>query len=515
MSSIVDWNALSLNVAVRELATLLRENLQVRVALVCASGEVVDLGDATGGEAALFDVFADTRGRWGSAEHRVTYAQTVRAWSNACLEVEAGTERVILERAPGFCAHLYPIATQRERAAIVCAGFVNTESAAQSLESIRKVLPDHVLEAIESGQGPRVPQLGREDRRWMDRLGQRIARVMANGLAEEQVPTYQPGARRLCGMLGASGPMTHLFGQIERVARTNATILITGENGTGKELVASAVHRHSRRRDEAFIPVNCAAIPGDLIASELFGHVKGAFSGAHRDRAGLFEAADRGTLLLDEIGDMDPMLQTKLLRVLQEGTFLRVGDNQVRKVDVRVICATNCDLEAMVERGEFRRDLYYRIRVIELALPALRERGEDILLLANHFLSATAKRHGRAVKRFSAECQDYLESYPWPGNVREMENEIERLVILSGDAEEIGSEWLSRRIVGKVEQVPVLDTKGYNLPEAVELLERQMILEGLQKAGWNKSQAAKDLGISRRNLIRKVSQFELEERAHD
>lgn len=511
MSSIVDWNALSLNAAVRELAALLGENLQVRVVLVSGSGEVVELGGRARGEATLFDVFADTRGRWGSETERVTYAQTVRSWVGACQEAEADVERVVVDSAPGFRAHLYPLRYKGDRAAVVCAGFVNAESAAGALESIRAVLPQHVLEAIEGGEGPRVPQLGRDDRRWMDRIGERIARVMTGALSDERAPTYEPGAQRFAGMLGGSDSMTRLFGQIERVARTNSTILVTGENGTGKELVARAVHRHSRRRDEAFVAVNCAAIPGDLIASELFGHVKGAFSGAHRDRAGLFEAANHGTLLLDEIGDMDPMLQTKLLRVLQEGTFLRVGDNQVRKVDVRVICATNCDLEAMVARGQFRQDLYYRIRVIELKIPALRERGDDIELLARHFLSATAKRHGRGVKRFSESCMTYLRRYKWPGNVRELENEIERLAILSGDEEVIDETWLSRRIVGEVEATPVVDLKGYNLPEAMELLERQMIVEGLERTGWNKTQAAKDLGISRRNLIRKVAQYALEE----
>ncbi|TXC77951.1 sigma-54-dependent Fis family transcriptional regulator [Bradymonadales bacterium TMQ1] len=513
MSSIVDWNALSLNAAVKELAALLSENLQVRVVLVSCSGEVVELGGTggQGGGATLFDVFADTRGRWGGESERVTYAQTVRSWFQACQEAEEESGRIVVDSAPGFCAHLYPLRYQGARAAVVCAGFVNSESAAGALESIRAMLPRHVLEAIEEGNGPRVPQLGREDRRWMDRIGERIAQVMTGVLSDEHAPTYEPGAQRFAEMLGGSDAMARLFGQIERVARSNSTILVTGENGTGKELVARAVHRHSRRRDEAFVAVNCAAIPGDLIASELFGHVKGAFSGAHRDRAGLFEAANHGTLLLDEIGDMDPMLQTKLLRVLQEGTFLRVGDNQVRKVDVRVICATNCDLEAMVARGEFRQDLYYRIRVIELKIPALKERGDDIELLARHFLSATAKRHGRGVKRFSESCMTYLRRYKWPGNVRELENEIERLAILSGDEEVIDETWLSRRIVGEVEAAPVVDLKGYNLPEAMALLERQMIVEGLERAGWNKTQAAKDLGISRRNLIRKVAQYALEE----
>ena len=269
----------------------------------------------------------------------------------------------------------------------------------------------------------------------LDFIASRMATLIDERLDEGSAPS--PSSMVYSGMIGQSPKMRALFEMIERVAPTRSTILILGENGTGKELVAKALHTRSHRADRPFVAQNCAALPADLIESELFGHKRGAFSGAHRDREGLFEVADHGTFFLDEIGEMDLRLQTKMLRVLQEGTFLPIGDTTHRKVDVRTICATNRELVSMVERGEFRQDLYYRINVISLRVPALRERPTDIPLLAHALLSRACVTHARPPKTLHVETLQRLTSYAWPGNVRELVNEIERLVILTDDADEI------------------------------------------------------------------------------
>jgi transcriptional regulator with GAF, ATPase, and Fis domain len=226
-------------------------------------------------------------------------------------------------------------------------------------------------------------------------------------------------------IIGASPAMQDLYSLLDRIARSESTILIQGENGTGKELVARAIHTSSPRTDRAFVVTNCSAFNDNLLDSELFGHKRGAFTGASSDKPGLFEVADNGTFFLDEIGDMSAALQVKVLRVLQEGTFNRVGDTETRKVDVRIVAATNRDLKGMVERGQFREDLYYRINVINLVLPALRQRREDLAILVDHFLHKHRRAGGGTPKRLSVACLARLEQYTWPGNVRELENEIE------------------------------------------------------------------------------------------
>ena len=303
-------------------------------------------------------------------------------------------------------------------------------------------------------------------------------------------------------------PVELLDSLIDRIAPSEATVLIQGENGTGKELVARAIHVASARSDRRFVVTNCSAFNDNLLDSELFGHKRGAFTGAVVDKPGLFETADTGTFFLDEIGDMSPTLQVKVLRVLQEGTFNRVGDTETRKVDVRIIAATNRDLSAMVAAGLFREDLYYRIHVLAVHLPALRERPEDIPLLIEHFLS----RHRRQrPKRLSGECTARMLAYPWPGNVRELENEVERLVVLAGDASQIGAELLSPRIrdwVPTQPATPELDTRS--LPAAIEALERRMIGAAMARHRGNKTRVAEELGVSRRNLIRLVQKYQLD-----
>ena len=311
-------------------------------------------------------------------------------------------------------------------------------------------------------------------------------------------------------IIGRSTPMQDLYSVLDKVVHSDSTVLVQGENGTGKELVARAIHYNSPRKHRRFVVTNCSAFNDNLLDSELFGHVKGAFTGAIADKQGLFEAADNGTFFLDEIGDMSPALQVKVLRVLQEGTFTPVGDTDMRAVDVRIIAATNRDLRAMVENGQFREDLYYRINVINLLIPPLRERREDIELLVDSFLKKHSRGRMRA-KTLSDACHQRLISYRWPGNVRELENEIERLVVLAGDERVIPEDLLSPRIRAHVRgNDPLAEPVTSSLPDAVRSLERRMIHEALERNNWNKTRASAELKISRRNLIRLVQKYELE-----
>lgn len=320
-----------------------------------------------------------------------------------------------------------------------------------------------------------------------------------------------------CGLnnnaiIGESVGMQNVFSLIEKVKDADVPVLITGASGTGKELVAAAVHYQSPRRDGPFVVQNCSAFNENLLESELFGHVKGAFTGAIRDKQGLFEVADGGTFFLDELGDMSPALQVKLLRVLQDGTFMPVGGTKLKKVNVRIVAATNRDLRAMIASGTFREDLYYRLNVVNIQLPPLKDRRDDIKLLAEHFLKVSGKRLGRTNKILQPETVRCMALYPWPGNIRELENEIERLILLSGNDREIGSELLSphiRESSGDKESGASDDTG--TLKSAIEDLERKMIQEALQRAKWNKSEAARELGISRSNLIAKVQGYGMEQ----
>jgi transcriptional regulator with PAS, ATPase and Fis domain len=289
--------------------------------------------------------------------------------------------------------------------------------------------------------------------------------------------------------------------------------MIQGENGTGKELIAKAIHYNSHRKDKAFVIQNCSAFNDNLLESELFGHTKGSFTGAIRDKKGLFEIADKGTFFLDEIGDTSPQMQVKLLRVLQEGTFTPVGSTEMRKVDVRIVAATNRNLKEMVEQGTFREDLYYRLNVINLRVPPLRERKEDIPLLAEFFLSKACDAGSFPKKNLTKRALEKLYDYAWPGNVRELQNEVERLVVLTGDDQKIMPEILSPKILeaGEKSKVQGARLQG-KLKDALEDLERDMIREGLRRTGWNKSKLAKELGISRAGLIMKVEKYGLDKR---
>jgi len=333
---------------------------------------------------------------------------------------------------------------------------------------------------------------------------------VAAAIRERDGGNGEPARRTgYAGITGAAPTMLELYSLLDRVAPSDSTVLIQGENGTGKELVARAIHDRSPRREHRFVVTNCSAFNDNLLDSELFGHKRGAFTGAVADKAGLFETADLGTFFLDEIGDMSPALQVKVLRVLQEGTFNRVGDTETRKIDVRIIAATNRDLSAMVANGTFREDLFYRVNVINLTLPALRDRRDDVPILIDHFLGRH-RRNGRP-KRLTQDCQLQMLAYPWPGNVRELENEIERLVVLAGDSPAIDTSLLSPRIrqfTPTTEEEPVYDHGS--LPAAVEALERKMIGAAIRRHGGNKTRAAEELKVSRRNLIRLVQKYQLE-----
>ncbi len=313
-------------------------------------------------------------------------------------------------------------------------------------------------------------------------------------------------------MVGQSPALTEIRNQIARVAPTNGRVLILGESGTGKELIARAVHKMSHRAKNSFIKVNCAAIPEELIESELFGSDRGAFTGAVKTRDGKFLQADRGTLFLDEIGDMSLSVQAKVLRALEQGEFERVGGAKTFRVDVRVIAATNKNLHAEVEQGKFREDLYFRLNVIPLTAPPLRERREDIPALAEHFLKAYAEENGFLPKALSAEARDLLLQYDWPGNIRELKNLVERLsIMVSGDT--IYPEDLptidGMSIPRQPGSFPDLGA-GKTLRQVREAVERHYIAEALERHKGNVTRASNALGIERTNLHKKIKQYDLE-----
>ncbi len=309
--------------------------------------------------------------------------------------------------------------------------------------------------------------------------------------------------------------MQSLYALLDKIKGADTTVMVQGENGTGKELIARSIHYNSNRKDKPFVVQNCSAFNDNLLESELFGHIKGSFTGAIKDKKGLFEMADKGTFFLDEIGDTSPTMQVKLLRVLQEGTFTPVGSTDMRKVDVRIIAATNRNLKEMVEAGTFREDLYYRLNVINIRVPPLRERKEDIPYLVEYFLQRTSEQAsaGGEKKILTKRALEKLYDYPWPGNVRELQNEIERLVVLSAEENKLMAELLSPKILEAGEKSKVQGSRLQGkLKDALEELERDMIREGLRRTGWNKSKLAKELGISRAGLIMKVEKYGLDKR---
>jgi DNA-binding NtrC family response regulator len=322
------------------------------------------------------------------------------------------------------------------------------------------------------------------------------------------------GSARGESLVGESAAMRKVYDLIARVAESEASALITGESGTGKEVVARALHMRSRRKNGAFVAINCSAVPESLIESELFGHVRGAFTDAREARVGLFKQADGGTLFLDEIGDMPRALQPKLLRALQERTVRPVGGSTEIPVDVRIVAATNRDLELAIEEGRFREDLYFRLNVVNIALPPLRARGGDVLTLAQHFIVQYAGRTGKAVKGIAASAAEKLVSYTWPGNVRELQNCVERAVTLAR-FEEITIDDLPEKIVDFTPSHMVVAGDDPSELAPLEEIERRYVLRVLEAVGGNKSVAARVLGIERKTLYRKLERFAAAKKAHE
>src|SRR5712671_7155613 len=311
-------------------------------------------------------------------------------------------------------------------------------------------------------------------------------------------------------IVGKSEPMLKIFDLVSQVAPSRSTILLQGESGTGKELIAKAIHLHSARRDRPFVPVNAGSMPADLLESNLFGHVKGAFTSAIASKKGLFEIADRGTLFLDEIGTMSMDTQSKILRVLQDRKFMHLGGVHELQVDVRIIAATNVDLKQLVREGKFRDDLFYRLNVITVDLPPLRQRKEDIPLLVDFFLAKYSEENERPRRKMTPEGLRPLLSYSWPGNVRELENVIERAVVLSS-GQDVGADLLPDVIVGRGTPVPMMEHRGdASLFDIVEDCERHIILDMLEKCNWNQTEAAERFHVPLSTLNQKIKRLNIE-----
>jgi two-component system, NtrC family, response regulator len=355
--------------------------------------------------------------------------------------------------------------------------------------------PDNTIEAMKLGAFDHLTKpIGRAD----------LEAVLARAMKHKYVPRGETTLLDQGELLGESAAMRALLKMIGRAVASDATVLITGETGTGKELVARALHQHSTRVDKPFLAVNCAAIPHELLESELFGHVRGAFTGAVAHREGVFVRAQGGTLLLDEVGDMSLLLQAKLLRVLQEREIVPVGGTQELKVDVRVIAATLHDLTGRVASGAFREDLFYRLNVLHLHVPPLRERPEDIMLLAQHFLAQATQPS----KRLTPAAQRTLLAYLWPGNVRELKNVLERASILTPGLE---LDVADLDLPGAAWRTPAVDFLAGTLSEAVARLEEAMIRKALREAAGNRAAAARQLGIHRQLLYSKIKQYDIDD----
>jgi transcriptional regulator with PAS, ATPase and Fis domain len=314
-------------------------------------------------------------------------------------------------------------------------------------------------------------------------------------------------------IVGYSNQMIKVFARLEKVADSDSTIIITGETGTGKGLIAKAIHRNSRRKNQPFVSINCGAIPENLLESELFGHTKGAFTGALTSKLGKFQRASGGTIFLDEIGDMTHDLQVKLLRVLEEGEFEQVGGTKTIKSDVRIISATHRDLDEEVQKGNFRQDLFYRLFVIPVTLPPLRERKKDIPLLVSYFLERSNLINKREVEGISNETKALMMHYLWPGNVRELKNIVERLVVLKGKGVILPKDLPNRLKVNDNRPIPEpeMTEKGICLSSAVTEFEKTLILQSLERTEWVKNKAAKLLHLKRTTLVEKIKRHRLEQ----
>ncbi len=432
--------------------------------------------------------------------HRYTIRSLLHEWGWDCVEADDGDTAVAAVRERSFDAVLMDVRMAR----------MSGHEAFIQMHRINPALPVIIMTAYSSVEDAvSLIKQGAHDYLTkpldFDRLRLSLKRAVDHQQVEERRQRGQPQPGRLeTRIIGSSKPMIELLEMITYVAPTEATVLITGESGTGKELVAETLHRNSQRRDGPFIKVNCAALAENLLESELFGHEKGAFTGADRRRDGRFVQADGGTLFLDEIGETTPAMQVKLLRALQEGEVQRVGGEEVLSVQVRIIAATNRNLTEEVASGRFREDLFYRLNVVTIEVPPLRQRQEDIPLLVDHFVAHFAEKNRRRVLSVTPSCLELLCSYPWPGNVRELENAIERgIILMRGD--QLTEKSLPLQIQKHGEQRAA--EKGRQ-PATLQEAERVLILKTLEETGGNKSEAARRLGVTRKTLQNKLTRYD-------
>jgi transcriptional regulator with GAF, ATPase, and Fis domain len=363
---------------------------------------------------------------------------------------------------------------------------------------------------------------GERELHLMEMLGSPCAQFIVNARLHEALFTETQRLRKEVqekyayhGIIGQSLKMQQMFGLLERVIPTEGRVLLEGESGTGKELIARILHFGGPLKEGPFVAVDCGALPANLLESELFGYVKGAFTGANQDKKGLFEEADLGTLFLDEIANMSNEVQSKFLRAIEEGEFRPLGTTQIKKVNVRIIAAASDNLQAKVEAGKFREDLYYRLKVVNISLPPLRERKEDISILANHFLNKMADKYGKKVRALKAETIACLEDYTWPGNVRELENTVERMVVLAEEnLEYVPSELLPQEIRSQSFEYSASQPENlrpHNMKTMKDTYEKSMLLEALREHDGNQSAAARALGIAESTLRYKMQKYGIKE----
>jgi len=432
--------------------------------------------------------------------HRYTLCSLLKEWGWQCVEADDGDTAVkaVLE-------HEYDAVLMDIRMARMSGreAFNHIHRADPSLPVIIMTAYSSVDDAVE------IIKQGAHDYLTkpldFDRLRLSLERALDHHQVQERKQQKRPETPFLdTRIIGQSPPVAELLDMISYVSPTEATVLITGESGTGKELVAESLHHNSERKNGPFIKVNCAALAESLLESELFGHEKGAFTGADRRRDGKFVQADGGTLFLDEIGETTPTMQVKLLRVLQEGELQRVGGEETVKINVRIIAATNRDLEQEVKDGTFREDLYYRLNVVTMVVPPLRERGEDIRLLVDHFVQKFAEKNRRTVDSVTASCMDLLKKYSWPGNVRELENAIERGVILMR-----GEQLTEKSLPLSIQKIKADSSVVQNeRPASLQEAEKTLIVQTLTETKGNKSEAARRLGITRKTLQNKLQKYD-------
>ncbi len=434
--------------------------------------------------------------------HRYMLCSMFKEWGWKCVEADDGTTAVEAVENNNYDAVLMDVRMTR----------MDGREAFSRIHAMRPELPVIIMTAYSSvNDAVEAIKHGAHDYLTkpldFDRLRLALERALDHKQVESQKhEELKDKGELVTNIIGSSPPMLELLEMISYVAPTEATVLIAGESGTGKELVAESLHNNSARSSGPFIKVNCAALAESLLESELFGHEKGAFTGADRSREGKFVQADGGTLFLDEIGETSQAMQVKLLRVLQEKELQRVGGEETVSVDVRVIAATNRDLEQEVADGNFREDLYYRLNVVMLTVPPLRDRDEDIPTLVNYFVDHFAKKNRRVVEGITPECMEQLCSYPWPGNVRELENAIERGVILMR-GEQMTEKSLPLSLQKFKENNGDLAGKG-ELPSTLYEAEKMLILQTLEETDGNKSEAARRLGITRKTLQNKLQKYD-------